>query len=73
MEITRKSMYSGIVRSIDIAITEEQLNLWLAGQLKIQDAAPHLLPWEREFIMTGITDEEWKQFQAEMEALEDEL
>lgn len=58
MLITRTSMLSGIKRTLEINVTEEQLAKWQAGEL-IQDAMPHLTAGEREFIKTGVTDEEW--------------
>lgn len=59
MKITRTSMLSGITRTLDLAISEEQLNAWLEGRALVQDAFPHLSPSEREFLLTGTTDEEW--------------
>jgi hypothetical protein len=58
MQITKRSMISGIVRTKEIDVTEEQLQQWEAGGL-IQNVMPHLSPSDREFIMTGSTDEEW--------------
>jgi hypothetical protein len=60
MEITRKSEASGIVRTRDLGITQEQYDLYLNG-VKVQDAFPHLSADDREFIMTGITAEEWNE------------
>lgn len=60
MMITRQSMFTGNVHSIDIDVTEEQLAAWQNGQL-IQRAMPNLEPWEREFIKTGVTEEEWNE------------
>lgn len=60
MMITRQSMFTGNVHSIDIDVTEEQLAAWQNGQL-IQRAMPNLEPWEREFIKTGVTAEEWEE------------
>lgn len=59
MLIERKSILSGVVRTLDIPVTEEQLALWQGGML-IQNAMPNLSPDHREFIMTGITQEEWE-------------
>lgn len=59
MTITRKSMISGITRSLDLAVTEEQLQSYLNGEL-LQNAFPNLSASDREFIKSGITDEEWK-------------
>lgn len=58
MLITRKSIMTGEVRTIDIPVTQEQLDEWASGKL-IQNAMPNLSASEREFIMTGIVDEEW--------------
>jgi hypothetical protein len=58
MQITKRSMISGTVRTKEIDVTEEQLQQWESGGL-IQNVMPHLSPSDREFIMTGSTDEEW--------------
>jgi hypothetical protein len=62
MKITRTSMFSNIERTKDLPITEDQLNDWNNGTV-IQKAMPNLSRADREFIITGVTDEEWqKQF-----------
>lgn len=58
MLITRISQVSGIERTIDIPCTEEQLQEWQNGGL-IQRVMAHLSDNDKEFIMTGITQEEW--------------
>ena len=58
MIVTRTSMMSKIERSIDLDVTAEQINAWRSGML-IQDAMPHLNEHEREFVISGITQEEW--------------
>ena len=58
MKITRTSRYSGRTRTWEIDVTQDQLDLWIDGML-IQDAMPNLSRSEREFVKTGITDEEW--------------
>ena len=60
MLITRKSLISGNINSMSLPITEEQYNAWEQGTL-VQVAMPHLSPDEREFVMTGITPEEWAE------------
>ena len=60
MKVTRKSAISGIERTFDMPITEEQLAKWKAGELA-QNAFPQLTSDQREFIITGITQEEWEQ------------
>jgi hypothetical protein len=64
MKIERKSLWSGKVRVMDIPVTEAQLAAWESGQY-IQDAMPNISAGEREFIMTGVTPEEWESMFAE--------
>lgn len=58
MLIIRTSPFSQEQNSKEINITEEQLKRWENGEL-IQVVCPHLSADDREFIMTGITPEEW--------------
>ena len=55
-----QSAMSGNINTLDVAITHEQFSAWDAGAL-IQEAMPHLTASEREFLMTGITSEEWDE------------
>ena len=52
-------MFTGNVIALDIPVTEAQLERWENGTL-IQDAMPQLSADEREFIMTGVTAQEWE-------------
>ena len=58
MLITKTSPFSGDTNVMDIDVTEEQIALWESG-VPIQNAMPNVSADEREFIMTGITPEEW--------------
>ena len=58
MMITRISPFTGITRTKDILVTEDQLARWQRGE-RIQNVMPYLSASDREFIMTGITDDEW--------------
>ena len=60
MMITRTSPFTGITRTKDILVTEDQLERWQRGE-RIQNVMPYLSASDREFIMTGITAEEWDQ------------
>jgi hypothetical protein len=60
MIITKVSMLSKIERSLDLDVTTEEMEAWKSGML-IQDAMPRLTTDEREFMMTGITAEEWEK------------
>ena len=56
--ITRQSILSKKISTMDIDVSHEQIALWEGGML-IQNAMPNLCEDEREFIMTGITPDEW--------------
>jgi hypothetical protein len=58
MNITRTSRLTGKTSVMDLKITQAQLDAWVDGML-IQDAMPQLPPEHREFLMTGITPDEW--------------
>ncbi len=60
MQITRKSQLTGITHTREIDVTQFQLDKWKAGVL-IQYAMPNLSAEDREFILTGITPEEWDE------------
>ncbi len=60
MKITRRSIMSGIVRTREIDITEEQLEQWKNGK-HIQWLCPQLSAEDREFMITGTTQEEWDE------------
>ena len=65
MIVTRKNIFTGRVRSLDLDITQEQVNRWQGGE-KIQNVFPHLSVDEREFLMTGIIGEEWNELTEEL-------
>ena len=60
MIIHRRSLISGKTNTMDLPVTEEQIETWQNGGL-IQDVFPELAPDEREFIKTGITSDEWQK------------
>lgn len=64
MKITKTSPITGKTVTREINVTQDQLDRWRSGML-IQRAMPNLTPGEREFIKTGITDEEWDKATAE--------
>jgi hypothetical protein len=59
MKVTRISMLSGIERTMEIPMTEQQVKDYNAGEKAIQHIFPELTPAQREFILNGITQEEW--------------
>ena len=65
MIVTSKNIFTGQERSLDLDVTQEQLNRWKNGEL-IQKVFPHLSTDEREFLMTGIIGEEWNELTEEL-------
>jgi hypothetical protein len=59
MLITMTSDMTGVTRTKEINMTQDQYDNWLYNNILIQHALPHLTDSEREFLMTGIVDEEW--------------
>ena len=58
MKITKKSMFSGMEHTMDLPVTMEQLARFQNG-VSVQIAFPDLDAAQREFILTGVTAEEW--------------
>ncbi len=58
MLVTRKSILTGVVRILKLDITKEQYEAWQRGEL-IQNVMPHLSDADREFLISGVTQEEW--------------
>ena len=68
MKLQKLSLISGKVHTLELPITEQQLFDYESGKLGlIQNAFPHLDDDQREFIMTGITHEEWDELFKEEE------
>lgn len=59
MKITRQSIISGIERTLEIPVDPEDFIIWQSGQCNIQEIMPYLSDDHREFILSGITPEEW--------------
>jgi len=64
MNVTMRSMITGKVHTRDIPVTMNELAHWKESGLTIQEALPMLSRDDREFLMTGITPEEWSKFMA---------
>jgi len=66
MKITKTSILSGKERTVEMpAVTEERLEDWRPKNgnpgKRIQEVFPDLSADEREFLLTGITVEEWDE------------
>ena len=64
MKVTKISQLTGIEHTLELNITPEELfrveNRRNTTEL-IQNIVPQLTMGEREFLMTGITEEEWNR------------
>ncbi len=60
MKLTRKSLISGKFHTMDIPVTPEEIDAYVAGDKDVQQVFPQLSKEQREFIKTGITPEEWQ-------------
>ena len=58
MIVQRRSIISGKINTMNIDCTEEQLIRHKMGEL-VQDVFPNLSVEEREFLISGVTPEEW--------------
>jgi hypothetical protein len=72
MLITKKSIISGATTSREIDILPEDLKRWEAGGVLIQSVFPHLSADDREFLMSGITPEEWEEHFSEEDEYPDQ-
>lgn len=59
MLVTKTSKLTGIEHTRDIPVTEHKLREWLSGRGLIQDLLPELSDNDREFLISGVTPEEW--------------
>lgn len=60
MKVTRRSIYSGIVRTKDLAITQQQINQYEEG-VDLKKCMPSLSQADRMFFVSGITEEDWDE------------
>lgn len=59
MLVTKISPLTGKLNTLEIPISEEQYHSWLISAMPIQQTFPWLSEDHREFLMTGLTHEDW--------------
>jgi hypothetical protein len=70
MIVTRKSVLTGKTRSRDIPVRAKDLELYNLGVGSASDILHYLSNEDREFVMCGITDYEFKNaFSKELQAI----
>ncbi len=65
MYISRTSVISGINRTLNIPVNPDDYLAWKAGVGNVQELMPYLNDNDREFILSGITSDEWDDAFAE--------
>ena len=60
MIIKKTSAFSGIVRTKDIPMDPKDFAQYAAGYGSMDDLLPYLSIEDREFILSGMTPQEWK-------------
>lgn len=60
MKITKLSPFSGKTNTLNIDITQKQLDSFNGGECA-QIAFPKLSASDREFMITGVTSKEWNE------------
>jgi hypothetical protein len=58
-DVTNRSIFTRQVHVVRMNISREQFENWYFHNVPIQIALPDLTAAEREFLMTGVTREEW--------------
>ena len=60
LEVTKKSIISGKTNTMELDITQEDLDRYeQVSGLLVQAVFPQLSSSEREFLISGITPQEW--------------
>lgn len=67
MIVERTSELTGVKHFREIKVTQAELNDWQKSGVYIQNYFPDLSADDREFILTGITPEEWDLYMGEPE------
>ncbi len=59
MKITKRSAFTGKHNTMDLPVSVEKLMAWENSAHVIQQFFPELTDDQREFLLTGVTPDEW--------------
>ena len=60
IQVTRQSIITRNMNTMELPITQEHLDMYdTVGGLLVQNVFPNLDKYQREFIISGITPDEW--------------
>lgn len=66
MLVSNKSILTGDINTMDLPVTLEEIIRFINGEL-VQKVFPHLSDEHREFLLNGITPQEWKEHNLDAE------
>jgi hypothetical protein len=62
IQVTRQSVITKKINTMELPITQEHLDIYeTVGDILIQDAFPNLDAGQREFLLSGVTPQEWEE------------
>ena len=60
IKVTRQSVVTRKMNTMELPISQEHLDIYdTVGDILVQDAFPNLDKGQREFLISGITPDEW--------------
>ena len=60
IQVTKQSIITKKMNTMELPITQEHLDIYeTVGDILVQDAFPNLDIGQREFLISGITPDEW--------------
>jgi len=59
MLVKCKSIFTGVETELELPVTQAQIDRWQNTGALIQDVFPNLTPGQREFLLSGATEEEF--------------
>ena len=60
IQVTRQSVITRQMNTMELPISQEHLDIYdTVGDILVQDAFPNLDKEQREFLISGITPDEW--------------
>ena len=62
IQVTRQSVLTRQINTMELPILQEHLEIYdTVGDILVQDAFPNLDKEQREFLISGITPDEWNE------------
>ena len=63
IQVTRQSVITKKMNTMELPIKQEHLDIYdTVGDILVQDAFPNLDKEQREFLISGITPQEWNKY-----------